>query len=360
MEPFANPQTEAEFGQPPRCTRCFYRLDGLNEPRCPECGRTFDPQDPTTYTRRPPFVFWTYWLPGMALSLACGFVCLTFFALIGDIGWAATLGVPLAMGSLIGYGVRFNSIGCLLAAGLGVLAALAASLMVMHPAAVFCIAVITGLFTVPLAVGVGVGLTLRVWLKHTRFSQRAHLPMLLLAISPLVTSYVENRLTGPLVIESVSTEMILPGTPERAWDSLMFYEQVRHEPPVLLKLGLPRPVRTAGDADAPGSVTTCFYVHGHLRKLITEADRGRVLTFDVIDQVHVEDHAVRLIDGSFRFEAAGVDRTRVVLTTRYQPLLRPRFAWRWVEREVVHTLHGHVLEGMRRELVEPTLALEPK
>jgi len=32
-----------------RCLGCGYILDGLPEPRCPECGGAFDPDDPATY-----------------------------------------------------------------------------------------------------------------------------------------------------------------------------------------------------------------------------------------------------------------------------------------------------------------------
>jgi len=36
-----------------RCLDCGYILDRLPELRCPECGRAFDPGDPTTYVVRP-------------------------------------------------------------------------------------------------------------------------------------------------------------------------------------------------------------------------------------------------------------------------------------------------------------------
>ena len=42
---------------PPRRLTCGYRLDGLTEPRCPECGRLSDPADSGTYTRHPGFLF---------------------------------------------------------------------------------------------------------------------------------------------------------------------------------------------------------------------------------------------------------------------------------------------------------------
>ena len=33
------------------CRSCGYDLHGLDEPRCPECGRAFDPHDPRSYNR---------------------------------------------------------------------------------------------------------------------------------------------------------------------------------------------------------------------------------------------------------------------------------------------------------------------
>ena len=35
------------------CRRCGYELRGLTIPRCPECGRAFDPTNPKTFRRRP-------------------------------------------------------------------------------------------------------------------------------------------------------------------------------------------------------------------------------------------------------------------------------------------------------------------
>ena len=43
-----------KFQSPGRyCLRCYYDLRGLPECRCPECGKTFDSQDPTTYSKTP-------------------------------------------------------------------------------------------------------------------------------------------------------------------------------------------------------------------------------------------------------------------------------------------------------------------
>jgi hypothetical protein len=46
---------DAEHMQAPLtyCRRCGYALAGLGQPRCPECGSSFDPDDPRTVASRP-------------------------------------------------------------------------------------------------------------------------------------------------------------------------------------------------------------------------------------------------------------------------------------------------------------------
>jgi len=36
-----------------RCKRCGYELQGLRDDRCPECGRSFDPDDSSSYLVKP-------------------------------------------------------------------------------------------------------------------------------------------------------------------------------------------------------------------------------------------------------------------------------------------------------------------
>jgi hypothetical protein len=73
-----------------------------------------------------------------------------------------------------------------------------------------------------------------------------------------------------------------------------------------------------------------------------------LLAFEVIEQELHFERDISLRDGVFEILPAPDDRATIVVTTRYQRHLSPRWLWRPVERKVVHTLHGHVLEGMRR------------
>jgi hypothetical protein len=95
-----------------RCLNCRYDLRNLGEHRCPECGREFDPTDPTTFS-----------LPERMMMTGRAFVRLALFAytcnllfigyvaikeLPGD--WSNIITVP--MGALILLPVTF--IGCVM------------------------------------------------------------------------------------------------------------------------------------------------------------------------------------------------------------------------------------------------------
>lgn len=94
---------------PKRCLQCGYILEGLPEPRCPECGRRFDPCDRRTYCFRS--ISGTRYL---AVSL-CALLCIVgpailcnFSATGGPSIWAVTsLGGVLTLGGLVASALVF-------------------------------------------------------------------------------------------------------------------------------------------------------------------------------------------------------------------------------------------------------------
>ncbi|MEX0652814.1 MAG: hypothetical protein WD534_02190 [Phycisphaeraceae bacterium] len=356
---FPQPTDPKQASQPPRCRRCGYILEGLTEPRCPECGLAFNPADSSTYRRRPPFLLGLFLLPGAALALVGGLVWATAFYTMGTLGWGLVLGVPFAMGGLLGYAVkaRWVVLGGL---SLMVLAGLGMGLLALDLVGVYCGLILAGMFVVPGLMGVLLGWGLRTCLKFTRYSQRWYLPMWAMLLLPGLVHVAEQMAGLEPSHEVVVTRRVLAVGPAQAWESLLFYEDVEHAPSVLLRLGLPRPLQTQGQVQGVGDVKVCIYDKGHLSKRITVHEVGRRLAFDVTQQVGIEDNSVRLVRGSFDFEPAGAGRTQVTLSTEYQPLLTPRWYWRPLEQMSAHALHGHVLEGMsRRAGAEAGAGAEP-
>jgi hypothetical protein len=350
---FGAPPAEVDRDAPPRCLRCGYVLTGLTEPRCPECGARFDPADTRTFTFKPPLLRWRLWGPGLALALVLGVAQAAILIYYGSFGWALVFAVPLAVGTILGYGVRARHFVSALLAMI-VVPALIFGLITLDQAGLFCGFALTGLFLGPALVGALAGAALRVMLKSSRFSQGPHLPVLglvVLGIGPIVGGFFEQAATGPLAIERVRTTVVLDAPPRQVWDAMLFFGDVRAEPPWLAQLALPHPVRVEGRLAGVGDRRRCVYSKGHLVKEVTTWRPDRRLGFDVVAQKNVEDRSVALRDGAFVLDPiAGGRKTRLSLVTRYRPLLQARAAWRPMEHYTVHALHRHVLRAMRHRL----------
>jgi hypothetical protein len=335
------------------CLRCGEMLHPPTMSQCPRCQLQFNPDDPQTYAAdREKFQWLKCWLPGFCLSVVVGVGSFTVLAFLENMSVALFVAVPMAFGALLGYTVRVRSIWLVVLAIIAVVTVVGAIVMV-NLAGLFCGFTLFIIFLGPAMVGVVLGALLGQCLKQTRFAQRHYLPVLLIVISPFGVQAVDGLFPHPIDIATVQTELVLPATTSGTWNSLMFYEEVDHEPPWLLKLALPRPVRAEGSMGHVGDTRRCIYENGHLSKQITERVERRLLAFKVTEQhLHFE-RDVTLLDGSFQLQSLDPMKTRITLTTRYIRHLRPVWLWKPIESKVVHLLHLHVLEGVRRKADRP-------
>ena len=131
--------------------------------------------------------------------------------------------------------------------------------------------------------------------------------------------------------------------------SLRFYDELGGPPPWLFRLGMPRSVETAGVLVQIGDEQTCVFTTGRVTKRLTHRVAPERLAFAVTRQRIGFERSVALCGGSFDLEPVGDGRTRVILTTEYEALLRPRFIWTLAERLIVHTLHDHILDAIATE-----------
>jgi hypothetical protein len=160
-------------------------------------------------------------------------------------------------------------------------------------------------------------------------------------------------------IDTVKTKVHFEASPEAVWQAMMFYEEVPQRPNPLLRLFLPRPVRTEGDKTRVGSTIACNYESGYLEKRITATDPASFVRFDVIlQQLGIED-CIGMTGGSYDIRGDGRG-SEVVLTTLYHGHLRPRWLWRPFEHFLAHGLHHHILNGMRVVLEADPVAREAR
>ena len=222
----------------------------------------------------------------------------------------------------------------------------------------FCMVMLGMVFILPFMLGDWLGYALRRRDERKKRNWK-WVKVLVFLLLPFGLHSLEHLVPRGEDLAVVETHAVFDVPQELAWNSIVFYEQIEHEPPFLLRLALPRPVGTRGSKAEVGDASRCEYENGYLVKKITRREEGKVLGFRVIEQrLHFE-HDLELREGSFRLEPGPrPGTTRVTLATTYRRLTYPAFVWQPVESLVLHTLHGHVLEGMKAS-AEKEITAEP-
>jgi hypothetical protein len=152
------------------------------------------------------------------------------------------------------------------------------------------------------------------------------------------------------VRQAVGTRVHLDASPEIVWNHIMLYEEIPGQPPFLLRTLLPQPVRTEGDKSRVGAMVRCAYREGYLVKRIASVEPPHFLQFEIIEQrLGIEGCTVTL-GGAYQIHPCD-NAADVLLTTNYQAYLHPRFLWRPLEALLVHQLHNHILDGIRRAIL---------
>lgn len=144
----------------------------------------------------------------------------------------------------------------------------------------------------------------------------------------------------------VITSRDFSAPPDKVWDGLMFYEQIKKLPPLLLRLLLPLPVRTEGRKSQAGDEVNCIYKTGYLVKRVTAVLPGREYLFDVIDQRLAFGRGIQLLGGGYALAETVEGITRVSLETRYVSWNHPRWLCKPVESWICHSFHRYILDSI--------------
>jgi len=333
------------------CLRCAAELSAAERPAiCPSCGLQYDPARPETFSSRRSSSRWKFWLPGFLLSVTVGTLAYAGCLQTGEMGYALFFAVPVSFGAILGYATRIQTWALVFLAVLTI-ASVIFALVSMNLAGIFCGFTLGIIFLVPTFFGLLCGVLLRAILIASRWDHAWYFRwyVWLIAAMPLIGQQIESAFPRRHEIAVVQTGLTVDATPEEAWNAIMFYEDVQHSPPWLLHLALPKPIRSEGNKEREGEIVRCFYNCGTISKRISQVQPARKLSFEVVEAVMRSENYANLKDGSFEIEPVGTRQSRITLTTRYERKLTPAWIWEPIERKVIHTLHGHVLEGMRRK-----------
>ena len=170
--------------------------------------------------------------------------------------------------------------------------------------------------------------------------------------------WASYRFTGRAVAQSVRTIIHFRAEAQAVWNRIVFYEEVRDRPPLLLRLFLPCPVRTEGNKILFGGKVRCIYQGGDLVKQITAVEPPHILKFKVTEQRLGIEQCMQALGGSYEIHRCR-DGADVILTTDYLAYLYPRRVWYPLERLLATRLHRHILADIDSALPCATRATKP-
>lgn len=180
-----------------------------------------------------------------------------------------------------------------------------------------------------------------------RVAERTH--SLASSLKSALFGLTAKLFSGNPEFTTVETDVYLPNCVEDVWSSMLTYEEVPGNPPLLVRLLLPRPVKTHGDKTVVGNELPCHYEGGGMIKRITSVEAPNLLAFDVLDQQLGIESCLRAVGGSYAITREG-SGSRIRLVTNYEAKLHPRALWHPLEDYLAHAFHRHILAGMAARL----------
>ncbi len=349
------------------CKQCLTELEDTDI--CNACGYQYAHKELTNMISDDSFpraYFWHGVLAALVVGFASYYIVFSFF--VGDstmkkMGVALFITVPISCGATLGYYLRpiKNYVQRVLLVTLTAVT-LAWLAFTFKMTGLACATILASIFVVPLYCGLVFGRFFRLWSAQYLTAQLQSSPLVIFFLMPILYGAIEEQYFQQTPTRTVETQVVIEAPQAVVWNAIRFYEHVRQDPPLILKLGLPIPKQAIGNHKSVGDITSCEYEGGgFIRKKITRLIQQEELSFDVIEQsIHFE-HDLKLHGGSILLSPINAGKhTKITMKTNYESYVRPSWLWEPSMDYVIKTLHRYVIKDMQNDLRDPELKVAEK
>lgn len=342
------------------CNRCLSNLAPVNDYGniCKACGHEvlYDSSSVKITENNFPKHFILYgFLPALVIGFLSYLIIYLFFtgnSQMKQMGTALFFIVPACTGITLGYFLRpmqnvfkrgFTAIGLALALGLVIFS--------FKMSGLACITILIMIFVLPVYIGTLIGRAFRLWNSRRITARIYSTPIAIFFLFPILFGAIEQHYFEITPVHTVTTQVVVDAPKEIVWKTLRFYEHVKQEPPLLLKLGLPIPIRAIGNHKNIGDITSCEYEGGgFIKKKITTIIHNKELSFDVIEQSLHFEHDLTLKGGSILLSSTNNGlATIVTMKTSYESYVRPNWFWQYNMDAVIKSLHKFVINDIKND-----------
>lgn len=281
---------------------------------------------------------------GVIVLLADGDAWMTvFFGLPAVSGAAAVLlsprGEPASM--RVGVGVMAVVLG-------------SAMLVILGIEGVVCTLMASPLVFAMFFVGAAVGRVMRWGIDLGReardhFRVRSVVAVALLLLLPGAKE-IELRAGDRVRVEAVESTIRVAAPPDAVWAALEEIDAVHGPKPLLLRIGLPVPLRCEMEGDGVGARRTCFFDRGRIDEVVTVWDPPRRMELEITHWTLPGRHWLGYLDASYELREAAPGITEVTRVTTISSNLRPSWYWRPLEHVGVRSEHEYLLRHVKRSI----------
>ena len=155
----------------------------------------------------------------------------------------------------------------------------------------------------------------------------------------------------------MTDQLVIRACPAEVWRHVVAFPPMTAAPAYWLnRVGLPSPASTTCEGDFVGAKRRCIFSNGLVfEEVVSEFDRKRLLTFDIVEQPpdpeflgHLDLHR-----GQFELQANGDGTTTLIGRSWYTLHIRPLWYFDWWTREITREVHLRVMEHIKHLSEEP-------
>lgn len=225
------------------------------------------------------------------------------------------------------------------------------ALITLHAEGLLCAILAFPVVFASLAVGVGMGLLIRILIYPFRNSTANSLILLAAPVLILTTNHFEMKsFSGPRTL-SVVTTVHLAATPDQVWANIQSLDSLTGTKPILMHLGLPVPQRCVLKGMAAGSKRICYFDQGSIEETILEWDPPRRMRLS-IDRTNLPGRRWLEFDGAEYVLQPDPAGTIVTRTTTIRSNLAPAWYWARFERWGVSSEHNYLFRDLANRFSE--------
>lgn len=261
-------------------------------------------------------------------------------------GWAVFIILPIVLGLAIG--ALDNRAGKIV----GLLTGLAVFLVVlilMGLEGFVCILICLPLIIPFIFIGAIISKLAR-RIRSMKDDLRINVLVLPLVIFMIIAPAEQLLTSNSEEIREVSTEIILPFSPEEVFDAVKSIDKVTGDKPFLMKLDLPIPQKCVLEHEEVGATRICYFEDGRIVQRITAFERGKILSMDIVSYELTGRDWLKFVDADYLFEPTADGGCKLTRITRYKSNLSPSLYWESFEILGIEQEHDYVFSHLSKDL----------